>query len=219
MREGYCRMKQWSGPHKTQHLAHLQGIVMLCQGAAPRSDHSSPVSKITSYLPTPSTQIKQLWSGHILVRFRVVTSGKFTSHVLLLAHAQSPCSHSFLFPLDNNAERLSAGNGHTSPNGTTGRDPQKLPAMGNFPSEASSDNPAERRRTGKFLSTKQKEKEKGPGKSQEGKYKLLVTRLLPLVLGRASGLPLTKAVLHNVKQNKGLRALPLRSQPAADTAD
>lgn len=82
---------------------------MLCQGAAPRSDHSSTVSKITSYLPTPSMQIKQLWSGHILVRFRVVTSGKFTSHVLLLAHAQSPCSQSFLFPLDNNAESYQLG--------------------------------------------------------------------------------------------------------------
>lgn len=29
-------MKPWSGPHKIQHLAHLQGTVMPCQGTAPR---------------------------------------------------------------------------------------------------------------------------------------------------------------------------------------
>lgn len=72
------------------------------------------------------------------------------------------------FLQQNPTEGLSAGNSNASPSGTLGRDHQKPPAMGNFTSETSSDNPAERRRTGKFLSAKQKEKEKGPGKSQEG---------------------------------------------------
>lgn len=40
-------------------------------------------------------------TGHILIRFRVVTSGKFTCHMLLLLRVQTACVPRLLFPLDN----------------------------------------------------------------------------------------------------------------------
>lgn len=104
MKEGYCQMKQWSGLHKIQQLAHLQGIVRPCQGTVPRLPGpaiavlSVKTPFISQLLPC-ADKAAVVSTGPILVRLRVVTSGEFTCHELLLAHVlRAPVPMPFCFP-------------------------------------------------------------------------------------------------------------------------
>lgn len=119
-------MKQWSGLHKIQQLAHLQGIVRPCQGTAPRLPGpaiavlSVKTPFISQLLPC-ADKAAVVSTGPILVRLRVVTSGEFTCHELLLAHVQRapvPMPFCFLqimaFLQLNPTHRLSAGNGNAA---------------------------------------------------------------------------------------------------------
>lgn len=64
------------------------------------------------------------------------------------------------FLQQNTKDRLSAGNGNASHDGTIQRNDQKLPPLGTFTSEASCDNPIERRRAGTSLSLQNTRKRK-----------------------------------------------------------
>lgn len=64
------------------------------------------------------------------------------------------------FLQQNTNDRLSAGNGNAFHDGMIWRNDQKLSLLGNFTSEATSDNPSERRRAGKSLSVQNTRKRK-----------------------------------------------------------
>lgn len=85
-----------------QQPVHFQEIVMLCQGIAPRLPGQA-ITALSVKMPLifqllPCTDKEAVVSArHILIRFRVVTSGKFTCHMLLLPHVQTACVPMLLY--------------------------------------------------------------------------------------------------------------------------
>lgn len=79
-----------------QQPVYFQEIVMSCQGVAPRL-LGQPITVLSVKMPftfqlLPRTDKAAVVStGHILIRFQVVTSGKFTCHTVLLPHVQTAC--------------------------------------------------------------------------------------------------------------------------------
>lgn len=132
------------------------------------SGHYDTVSTVLIFRLFPHIDYAAVVStGHILIRFRVVTSGKFTCHVLLLPHVQTTyvpkllCFPQIMVSLQQNTnDRLSARNGNASPDGMIRRNDQKLSLLGNFKSEGGCDNLIEKRRAGKvpFLHRRRKRK-------------------------------------------------------------
>lgn len=97
------------------------------------------------------------------------------------------------FLQQNTNDRLSAGNGNAAHNGTIWRNDPKLLLLGNFSSEASSDNFIERTKAGKFLLLQNRRKRKRALESHRRLNKNFIS-LLPLFLGRIFWLLLTKGL-------------------------
>lgn len=105
----------------------------------------------------------------------------------------------FVFPLDNGFlqqnknDRLSAGNGNAAHDGTIWKNDPKHSLLGNFTSEASSDNFIERTRAGKSLLLQNRRKRKRALENHRRVNKNFIS-LLPLFLGRIFWLLLTKGL-------------------------
>ena len=87
-------MKDGTTQNPGQQPVHFQEIVMLCQGIAPRLPGQAIIvvsvkMPLISQLLPRTDKAAMVSTGHILLRFRVVTSGQFTCHMLLLPHIQT----------------------------------------------------------------------------------------------------------------------------------